>query len=594
MFSRRPGMHPRRPGSIVGPRALGLALVLALLALPLGLPDMASADTKSFEGQNVKWTLPDGWSWSEVPEDAKKSGYLAMAQTPGAEAALVALSTDLTIEEFAPELAQVLRQQLGEATEARTDKAKLSGLEGIVVRAKGNANGRALYGQAWAIRAEGRLTVLIVISVDGAESKKAGSIDAARRGVRLIKGAGDEEEPSSEAPPSFDGDEMSSAGGADASGDDEITEADWPEKGPKREGNVITFEPYNLSVTLPEDTKFKIVGVMKDVSQLSDEGRRPTVALVFRHAASDTETVRTLLLISKRQGTTLPSDLVQNSGLQQSLGNAIGRPLPGTTKIEEDAETDSLRSAWIEMVGRGSEDEDAEGYKAIQWRGFVNAGWSYSLESEMVGPKRNVADTFRREINALAEGLAPLTGSSPAAIPLAGAVPAAFVGRGTHLDAEKTIKGPRFEFEKPEGTARLKPQAAGINLAVEARSEDGAHAIYMDYTTVKMRELSDAGRTMEDLAKDRGSAWETAAEGMYKLHPREKSDWIKKAAWGRAKGVGWEFSATLDGQPIVEHGFVVKYKQTAYIIRVQFAGEDAEKVMGKVYKAWKKKWKWSR
>lgn len=587
-------MYSRRPGSILGPRAFCLALGLALLALPLGLPNLASADTKTFEAQNVKWTLPDDWSWREVPAEAKKNGYAAMAETAGADAALVALASDLTIEEFAPELAQVLRQQLGEATQARTDKAKLSGVDGIVVRAKGNSNGQDVYGQAWAIKAEGRLTVWIVRSVDGAERKKAGSIDAARRGVRLLKGAGAEEEPNSDAPPSFDGDEMSAAGGADASGNDEITDANWPEKGPKREGNVITFEPYNLRVTLPEDTKFKIVGVMKDVAELSDEGRRPTVALILRHAPSETESVRTLLLIRKRQGTTKPSDLVQNSGLQQSLGNAIGRPLPGTTKIEEDAETDSLRSSWIEMVGRGSEEEDAEGYKAIQWRGFVNAGWSYSLESEMVGPKRNIADTFRRELDALAEGLAPLTGSSPAAIPLAGAVAASFEARGTHLDAEKTIKGPRFAFEKPKGTARLRPEAGGINLAVEARSEDGAHAIYMDYSTVKMSELGNAGRTMEDLAKDRGSAWETAAEGMYKLHPREKEDWIKKAAWGRAKGVGWEFSATLDGQPIVEHGFVVKHKQTAYIIRVQFAGENAEKVMGKVYKAWKKKWKWSR
>ena len=151
----------------------------------------------------------------------------------------VAATDGLTLSELTQEVRDQMPQTLGKVEGTRASKGVLSGLEGSLVTIKGKDNNDVpVLIRAYAIEARGKFHQLIMKFVGDAETSMGSEADAARRGYRLIKGAGPVE-------PEVDEERLGETG--------ELEEVDaWPEKGPGREGNTLVFQHHNVRWTMPE------------------------------------------------------------------------------------------------------------------------------------------------------------------------------------------------------------------------------------------------------------------------------------------------------------------------------------------------------
>ncbi len=565
------------------PRAR-LALLITCLACVLASPAAAEGPSKEFKESNLKWTLPvAGFQFGELSADLKKNGYVALvtgARDMPIQAYLTSRNKDgLGMAEFEQEVVNIAKSMVGNVVGSATKKDTLSGIPATLVRVQGKNGETPQYVQAWIAEQGKRYYVLIVRNYHGIEQKRWEDLDALKRGVRLLEGAGGEEAPASEAPPSLSADEVAGGSG--------VSPEQWPEKGPKREGNLITFPTHNIKWTLPEETPFEISRVTNDES--SESGLFLQLAAEKPAPEGSEKPLRATvsLIIGKRPAGNTPAGLVNNSGTQENVGGMLEERNPGGTRIDDDVEVGPYSSATISMSGKTKEGDEA----SVQVWFCCHATKLYEVRCVTLGSREGLR-IWKDEVETLIKGLAPVNPVEPAPGPLARGVPADYVARGMAGDRETKMKGYKLEFKKPKGIARLKAPGEGVDWAVEGRSEDGSAYLFIDCQVIDRAGMMQNGPKPEGVASDRATNWESAAGDGATTSKKGKPPVEFKARFGKAKGIGWRFTGACLGQPIVEYGYVVTWKQKVYIIHVQFSGKDAEEKLKKTYKGITKSWKW--
>jgi hypothetical protein len=561
-----------------------LLLLIVCTALVLAGPAAAEGQSQEWKEGNLKWTLPvAGFQFGELSEDLKKNGYVALvtgARDMPIQAYLTSRKKDgLGLPEFQEEVVRIAKNMVGNVTGSATKQDTLSGIPATLVRVQGKNEEIPQYVQAWIAEQGERFYVLMVRNYHGIEQKRWKDLDELKRGVRLLEGAGPEEAAATEPPPALSADEVGGAGG--------VSPDQWPEKGPKREGNLISIPTHNIKWQLPEETPFKITRVISDESV---EGGLFLRVAAERPAPEGSETplqASVSLLIGKRPPGSTPAALVNNSGVQENVGNMLAERNPGGTRIEDDVKAGAYRSAMISMTGKTKEGGEA----SVQVWFCCHATTLYEVRSVTLGARDGLR-IWEDDIAALLGGLAPINPVEPAPGPLARKVPTNYIDRGLADDRETVMKGYKLEFKKPEGIARLKSPGEGVDWAVEGRSEDGSAYLFIDCQTIDRAAMMTSGPSPESIAADRATAWEAAAGDSATTSKKGKPPVEFKARFGKAKGIGWHFTGKCLGQPIVEYGYVVTWKQKVYVIHVQFVGEDAEKKLEKTYKTITKSWKW--
>ncbi len=144
-------------------------------------------------------------------------------------------------------------------------------------------------------------------------------------------------------------------------------------------------------------------------------------------------------------------------------------------------------------------------------------------------------------------------------------------------------------FEKPEGIAHIKVQDSmnrDLKFVGEGRSEDGKAYIYFEIRTFRLNIPNTPNPDPEKFIEKRAQDWEAGAGEGASLGGKKLK--FKKGSFGKARGLTYEFTGTLDNEPVIEEGWIVKHKATMLWIKMQYIGKDADSKHKKVAKAIKK------
>ena len=232
------------------PPARRPALLGAFLLLPRSSP--AAGETKTFEAQNFKITLPsDTWQWAELNSESRRAATWAIAARqatgtsgPRPPPGPAPGEPTLSIDEADP------------GGEGGLSTSLVAGLEGSRIgqgealgarRAPSSSQGEEPAGPAPADPGlhdprRGPLPPDDLLLVNGAETKQAAEVEAIRRGYRLLQGAGPEEPA---------GPDSAGRRGARRRGAGRRAPAGPGSRRPKQEGHTLTFPAWNLKWTTP-------------------------------------------------------------------------------------------------------------------------------------------------------------------------------------------------------------------------------------------------------------------------------------------------------------------------------------------------------
>lgn len=570
-------------------RAATVPALLSLLVLVLVLPGVALAEgeTKTFEEHNFKITLPSSsWSWMELNSQEIDSGYVtSLGRRAQGTIAVVKIrvvpTNDLPLSELTQEVKDGLSSSLVQVDGVKVTRGKLSGINGTlaIIKGKDNRDCHRMY-RAYAIEADGRFHQLIFDLRDGAETKQAREIDALRRGYRLLKGAGPEEEAPDEDIHGGDEDDSDDADGGESGG------------APTREGRTLVFPSHNLKWTLPEGSPFRWTSITPDegikegmLCRAEAQIERPP-----KENAKDqgprVNAARVILSVAPQGEGWTPEGCVKSPGVHANIEeNVFDKVDYGRMKIVEELPVGDHTGAALQMVG--TKDGRVRYFRlyAVGLKGERYV-WEVLLEGD-----GSVDDDFKRPVKNLLDGVEFIDKTTwirgPLAVP---GVPSHDRERGSDVGKAKDVQSMGFKVTKPEEMAIIsfKPENTGGNLrlAWEMRTEDKQAYFYFDVQTWSERSLQRQRNPYEEMVRQREGQWKEHA-GSPDTIAKGKTAWFK-SKFGRGKGLGYEFTGYLDDAPFIEYGFIVKYKKYVYWIRFQFGGENAEKIFSKTFRALKK------
>lgn len=577
------------------PRALARPLLLlllcfALLTLPTTPAD--AADSREFKGNNVKWSLPDGWTFADLTPQEKQAGFFAAVQGSGFSGRVLAYrqpDNGLQPQEFARELAQQANAEVPDGAVLAGHKGSISGRQAHVTTVDGKTGEAVIHVRTYLTHFKGHYYVLWIRAFHGHHKKKAEDLDAVRRGLRLLEGAGPEEKPDKFADPKNFGE----GGGMSAEGEGEKVEGtQWKSEWPKREGNKLTWEKHNLTWTLPEDSGFKFHQIAPD------EGTGLKLVLVHQQErasppsneeAAKKNQVQMRLVIQDRQPGFFAREHVKRQGFQNDATKPLGTKLPGTERVmADDLEIGGVPAGRFTCEGR------------TQHGDFTGCAWTlvglkdkiYVFLIQSIGD-RPLWASMQAQALKLLDGVQfpdPVEGVFG---PVLGAVAAHNAQRGALTGAERTLRAPGVEFEKPVGLANLGNfRDASIRWAVEQRSEDGKSYFYMHLASFTPEELKQGRMTGDDFIQQRADLWKRSAGENADFKEKRGQIRTRSGRFGKGKGDKYEMTCTFKGTPFVEEGYWLKWKQNFYHVVIQYGGEDAEKTWKDLVKDIQKRMNW--
>jgi hypothetical protein len=601
-------------------RSLTRRLLFALLVVPF-CGGLAGADdlTKEFKSANVRWTLPNAeYTWQELSDDETKSGYIGRAVSDDKNVTCFGMAGDsggLALSDRMEEMTGALQSYAGGGVSGvKQVGAVLAGLDGrCVVIAGRSATDVEIQVRGYGIEAGGRMYHLILIIQNDVQKERQDELNALREGFQLIKGGG-----TKEAVETFD-----EVGGGSRSADDGAGDGEaWPEKGPVRDGDKLTFTNYNLEWTLPKDGPFSWRSPIRDLANMfKREGNSVLIS----------PGIRTVARLERKKGEFEGDDTPTHNEL---LGLMFLFELEGgydSAKWVRDPEFDrklekengftnlnSAKSRVVDSVPIGNSngvmvlrDGEMRGVgTTLVYFEVVLRGWLYRWYFWIQGYEPDRLKQFQEPIQKLMAGVHFPESVNFVEGPLIATDGLATFGgkRGDDVDKEKEYNRAGYSwsskggysgskglsFKKPEGLAYLGGGERGLQLAVEGRSEDGQAYIYFSVWTEATGRLQNEGRSEESIVDDHAKAWLSTLGDSALCSKSGKTPYYKNGAFEGAKGLKYEFTATYDDKPYVEEGYVVKQRQNTYWIRIQFGGENAEKKLGKLFKAIKKGFAWDR
>ncbi len=554
----------------------------AMAALVLLLGGLASAEptTKVFDAHNFKWTVPDGWDLSEFSDADQALGYIIRATGRKDDAYVVAdvrvkATEGLSIQEMSDEVRNWHSQQMTTLQGSKTREGSLSGIKGTEVLVKGeDETGAGKLVRAYTIEAGGQFHQVIFKLYNGADATMAAQVDEARRGYRLLKGAG----PMEQEAKISDGDDDGGTTG---------TPDNWPEKGPKIDDGTLLFPSHNMNWKLPKQTKLQLTGIIDDEERQPEEGKN-ILLVAFkgtepREAKKDGEptqnTIDVRFFVGKERPGFDANGLVQNSGLHNNLAEQMFDSVEfGRTKATTDHEIGNFTGGRLAMAGRKAENVRFFVLYVLGLKGRV-----YECHVRADGGRRAFS-TFQNDVKELMAGIEFLDTAEwitgPAGVQ---GVPPFSIARGDSVDEERDYTSVGFTVVKPEGMASLAPSERkhpNLRYAWEMRTEDKQKYFYFDIHSFPLR--GNEGDMDEEIVKQRELQWKEIAQNPETVK-RGRTPWFKDRL-GRGKGLGYEFVGFIDDVPFLERGYVVKYKKYLYWVRFQFGGKGAEKQFSKLQK----------
>ncbi len=583
-----------------------LPLLLVALWAPLAC---AEAPSQEYAKEGFRWTLPsEDWEFMPVSADDARYGWVGRVRckTAPIEAfAYVAPHGGLSLQDRMQEIGQAGADGLGEVVSRASKESTLSGVKGAVqvLRVKGDAGAMGHF-RTYAMLSGTNFYHLIIRTWNDAHLTYRDELNQLRRGYRLSKGAGaeDQDEAFDEVPSGSTAEEGGPKGGEDERPSGEGPKAnegdDWGPNGPKRSGNTVTLPSHNIEWTLPEGGAFVWVGGAADEKA---EGGEFLVAMAkvarekqeFEKDTPDHNLCRMVLFIQKAPPGFSPERFVKGGDAQDlaQRWKLLDSVKSAGTRTKEEVNFGNWKAAYIKMDG-----EDRNGAATVLMFCSVLRGELYIVWNKMVGH----TDAYKQ--------LAPLIGDAIGGIrflntkeaikgPLLGAVPEFAAARGEAVKEERQYVGPGFTFDKPEGMARLVVHDSmnqEIRHACEGRSEDENSYVYFEIRSYKLNIPNTPNIDPEEVVKKRMQDWEAGAGAEADTGKNSRGIAWKNGSFNGAKGITYEFKGSLNGQPFVEEGWVVKHKSNLFSVRLQLGGEGADKTLKDHVKALKKGLKWTR
>jgi hypothetical protein len=205
----------------------------------------------------------------------------------------------------------------------------------------------------------------------------------------------------------------------------------------------------------------------------------------------------------------------------------------------------------------------------------------YVFEVMLVGGK-DLRQTLGQPLGALLGGVEFVDTKEHVMGPLAvDGVLAHNAPRGRFADQERDLTVPGFTGKKPKGVAEVdfRPEAdPALRAAFEARAPDGQTYLYFDVHAYDAANMMRADKKPEDIVKAREGEWKSSNATDPVTITKGKMAWFD-ATFAGEKGIGYHFTGTSGGFPFIEYGWVFKAKSNYMWVRMQFAGEGAEKTM---------------
>ncbi len=564
-----------------------LGLTLALAPAVWADEEDEGGETKEWKSHNLRWTLPDSedWTFAEPDPQSKAAGYFAMVKhaSNSIQATFyvsVRPTGGLTLAERGDEMLSNARASMQEVTKAEKNAAVLSGLPGTSIEVTGTVSGVKAYIQSHAIVYKDKFYTLYVRVWYGHQNTYEDEIAEVRDGLRLIEGAGKTATPDDDEGNEGEGDE---GGTKPESGDGDAarTPDSWPENGPKKEGDKITFPSQNLVWTLT-DSAFSITKVIADETAKSGNFLELEMREGPNHCAV------TLLIQDRPPGFDIRSFADDPETLNR-IAERMETRIPGGAKIEKDLDIGNSTGVRLTVAGKVKdtyatiiETAVALDVKLYRWVAVVRG-------------ERDCHLHFIKPIDEILAGVHFPKTTETVAGPIAGPVAAHVVERGKRKGKHFNLLAPGVKVRKPKNMAQIDEglQDEEIRFALETRTEEGDAYLYCDLRVYEKAKMTEQGRKLIHLLDERAQQWLADAGSGAKLSSTGADEPPKKSGfWASAKGLVYEFTAELNGHPFVEKGWIVTKGKRVFFIRFQFGGKDAEDKLESTFKSIEKNWQW--
>ena len=620
-----PYAHSWRPHRLVS------GLVVLALGLVLGSAPHASADetlTKEVKAANLKWTLPnDGYKWLKVAASDKQAGVVAAAQAlDGSVHAMLMTgpSNNLELGERTKEVGQMIAPYAGGGVTAqKTLDTVFTGHPGTVVVIAGETpQGTVVQIRGYSSLVGKRFYHLILRCFNGSQESRVDELNALRAGVTLFKGQGKQTTKETFA-------EVGDGGAASAGGSPTGENEPWPAKGPKRDGNKVTFPGFNLEWTKPEDSPFVWRDPIEDLSKAysftkSGASIRPVLwwdgQLKREPKEFDPEDVPTkhsctgVMHVVQLQFAWNTQEYVRSPRFEDKMKQTWGLSelISSKTRVRELKKLGNFKGTMVTMRG---ERKKGDGTIDLVYIETVLRGWMYRWEFAISGFAKDRFKAFQPAISAALAGIHFPENNDFAAGPLATEGITLFGGtRGKNIEKQTKYKrsglswssgaiaGSKPGYSKTKGLAFVKPKGISelasnpthLLFAGEGRSADGQNYVYLSVFAEAVARLRHEKKSEETMLDGHAAAWRGGAGDDAKCSKSGKPPFGKAGAWKGEKGLKYTFYGAYGKKPYVEEGYIVKSRQTVYWIRIQTGGPKGakDKEIKKMIKSFKKGFKW--
>jgi hypothetical protein len=433
---------------------------------------------------------------------------------------------------------------------------------------------------------------LLIKAYNGVEDEIGNELEVLRRGYRLIKGAGPEEPPLQPVDDAKKGEAKDGGKKEEEGAKMSLVEPDpWPETGPKREGDTVTFPTWNVSWTLPKDGPWRIARVSDDEST----GKRVGMIVAARLPAYKPEkppegepetegvdpTCEVHLVTHKADVGMLPEKLLEIDKILAGIAkNTFDKVNIGDRRVEKDAPIGNIRGAGMQNRGMKNEKVRIHRFYVAHMKGI-----HYQVEVFLDGDK-HADKVFNEPLKVLMSGIKVLDTAENVRGPwVIEGVPHSVLPHDPVKTANEIRLGFKFKAPKDVHEVDVKKDHGqpGLQLSVEAWAPDGKTYVFTDVIARKESTKAESLMTPESIVQQRKSTWETEATDPVTITKGKSAHF--DGSYAGAKGVGYRFTGTFRGVAVVEKGFVVRGKNHLYWVRQQFIGPDAEKTMAPVAKS---------
>lgn len=523
------------------------------------------SSTREFPEHNFKWTVPAKWTFGEPAEADKSAGFVVTATrvvSPGVEVRGYALVRDAGGASVESNLQQVRDNKSRKLTDidAKIESVGWSGAEQAhVLKILGKAENKGVVSsRVYAGIVSGKYHQLDLRSVNGAHHEVEGEIAEAAKGYQFLTGAKADEEP---------------APGAEPAAENPLQRR---------------FEKLGLTWTLPkppEPTEPPPGSESKEPSTyavgFTSEGNKDiaplesglcSVGVLNKDGGA---AIVVVLELPKAKADVSSLEVIKNEGNFDGAKERFeGSPVPA---MDGETHLGNALASSRTMSGK-----DKEGRPLwIRWYATTIKKQLYLARVEA----HDRAETTQKDwMKGALDGIRWDDTTSGVRGPYVTPFSSASEKRGTDwIDFEKKMpfKHSTVGLTKPATFGRLKYVATDDAFkpwvfAGEAREPGGL--LFVGILRFDAKAFQQQKKEPETLIDDFENDWKNAIDEP-KTRPKSEKQNKRPDTFRTGKGAGYDFSGVKEGNPIVEHGWVVKAGQNVFWVRAQFVGKEAETLL---------------